>query len=347
MLISIIIPVYNKEQYLNECIKSVIYQKYEDIEIIVINDGSRDNSENIIKEWSIIDNRIKFISQNNQGVARARNKGISLAKGKYIFFLDADDYLEKTAISKLVTNAKHTKSDIIVGNFYEITGKQVVKKESFKNMLFNKYDLGLTETLLEMFIVNNRHMARAGNKLYKLDFIKEFQITFADDVIAEDRLFNLICYINKPVIQVVNEYTYFYNILDNSRSRSLSSNFYDQNISLLDYFYDYLKKESKLEQYKELFQLIVIYDISKIINQTFERTNQKIKLTNMSIKKLRENTLVYETISTVMKEGKFKEVDGGKIFNRMCFLNYLLIKAPSLIIVYKTIAYLSRKIKIR
>src|SRR5699024_4722048 len=150
MLISIIIPVYNKEQYLNECIKSVIYQKYEDIEIIVINDGSRDNSENIIKEWSIIDNRIKFISQNNQGVARARNKGISLAKGKYIFFLDADDYLEKTAISKLVTNAKHTKSDIIVGNFYEITGKQVVKKESFKNMLFNKYDLGLTETLLEM-----------------------------------------------------------------------------------------------------------------------------------------------------------------------------------------------------
>ncbi|WP_188859622.1 glycosyltransferase family 2 protein [Oceanobacillus indicireducens] len=347
MSVSIIIPVYNKEMYLNDCIQSVVNQQYRDIEIIIINDGSKDNSENIIEKWSAKDKRIRYFSQRNQGVAIARNKGISIANGDYIFFLDADDYLEEYAILKLVTDALYSKADIIIGNFYEKSGNKFVEKQSFENKLFNKSDLKKTGTTLEMFIVNNRHMARAGNKLYKLDFLKKLQVSFVDGVIAEDRLFNLICYVNNPTIQVVNEYTYIYNILDNSRSRTLSSNYYDQNISLLNYLYDYLKKESKLEEYQELFQLIVMYDVSKVINQTFERSKEKIKSTNVSIKKLRENTLIFNTISAVIKEEKFKKINGGKAFYRISLLNYLLVKAPFLVPVYKTVAYISRKVKLR
>src|SRR5699024_3671765 len=140
----------------------------------------------------------------------------------------------------------------------------------FESKLYNKEDLLLTNTLLEMFIVNARHMAKAGNKLYKLDFLKDNQISFIDGVIAEDRLFNLMCYVNRPMIQVINNYTYVYNILENSRSRALSPNFYEQNISLLECFYDYLIKKSKLNQNLGLFQLTVLYDVHKVINQTFE-----------------------------------------------------------------------------
>ena len=97
MLISIIIPIYNKEKYLDDCIKSVIYQEYDNLEIILINDGSQDNSERIINKWIAKDQRIKYIAQENKGVAYARNKGISIANGEYIFLLDADDCFIKVS----------------------------------------------------------------------------------------------------------------------------------------------------------------------------------------------------------------------------------------------------------
>src|SRR5690625_1048731 len=101
ILVSIIIPVYNKEEYLEDCLESVINQSYEKIEIIIINDGSTDGSESIIKKWKNKDNRIKYMSQNNQGVAIARNNGIKVSKGDYIYFIDADDYLSLNAIETL------------------------------------------------------------------------------------------------------------------------------------------------------------------------------------------------------------------------------------------------------
>lgn len=345
MLISIIIPVYNKEEYLNDCIKSVVYQDYHDIEIIIINDGSQDNSASIIKKWVEKDTRIQYISQENKGVSFTRNRGISMAKGEYIYLLDADDFLEKNAISKLVYYAESTKADIIIGNFYEKNGEKVIKKPRFKNRLFNIEELESTETMLEMFIVNGRHMAKAGNKLYKLNFIKKYQISFEENVIAEDRLFNLICYVNRPIIQIVNEYTYIYNTLDNSRSRTLNSKYYDESIALVDYFYDYLKKNSRFEQYIELFQLTVLYDVQKIINQTFEYAERKFANTNSTIKKLRENSLVMNTIHSIFTEHKYRKARYGNVFFRIRLMNYLLLKAPYLINLYKIIGYMSRGIR--
>ena len=95
-LISIIIPIYNAEKYIERCINSLKNQTYKNIEIICINDGSTDNSLNILKRIAITDNRITIIEQENKGVSVARNKGIESAKGKYIMFLDADDWFELT-----------------------------------------------------------------------------------------------------------------------------------------------------------------------------------------------------------------------------------------------------------
>lgn len=345
MLISIIIPVYNKEKLLNECIKSVVYQEYRDIEIIIINDGSTDNSSKIIKDWLKQDTRIKYINQTNKGVAAARNKGISIANGEYIFFLDADDYLEKDALQKLVSYARETNAEITIGNIYEKQDGKIVKKPKFPSMLLNEKDLIKTEIKLEMFIINHRLMAMAGNKLYKLDFIKGNSIKFEQGILAEDRLFNLLCYVNNPLIQIVNEYTYIYNKLDNSRSRNFNPNFYKESIALPYQLYSYLNKELKFEQNYELFQLVVIYDVNRIVSRTFKNEKQKKTMTNAIIKRLREDPLVNETLNNMFQQQNFKRHKGSHTFTRMRLISFLLLKMPYTIITLKYVERLARVIR--
>ena len=94
-LISLVVPVYNCEKYVGECIESILSQDYSNIELILVNDGSKDNSKNVIEDYSKKDKRIKIINQENSGVSSARNNGMKISKGKYIGFIDADDYVEK------------------------------------------------------------------------------------------------------------------------------------------------------------------------------------------------------------------------------------------------------------
>src|SRR5690554_2682260 len=111
--VSIIIPVYNKAPYLDSCISSVINQTYKNLEIIIIDDGSTDNSLEICENYRKKDERIQLISQENQGVSVARNKGIQKASGEWIYFLDADDYLELDAFEILVKKSHYLDVDLI------------------------------------------------------------------------------------------------------------------------------------------------------------------------------------------------------------------------------------------
>ncbi len=110
--ISIIIPVYNSEKVIARCLESVLNQDYKNIEIIIINDGSKDRSQEIIEQYSKIDGRIKIIKTENQGVSSARNLGIQNASGKYVCFLDADDYVDKDMYNELVKQIKE--NDMVI-----------------------------------------------------------------------------------------------------------------------------------------------------------------------------------------------------------------------------------------
>lgn len=345
LLVSIIIPVYNKEKYLNACISSVVKQDYKNIEIIIVNDGSQDGSDRIIREWLSKDQRISYISQNNKGVSYSRNIGISLANGEYVFLLDADDELKEYAISSLVKYAKEYKPDIIIGNYYNKINNKIIKQPEFENKLYTASKLKQFETILEMFVINGRHMATAGNKLYKLDFIKKHELYFVENVIAEDRLFNLMCYVNNPLIYVVNEYTYIYNIIENSRSRSITKNFYEENIAILHYFYKYLKNEQIFEENIELFQLNTMFDIYKIINTSFKYSKQKYGFTLNIIKKLKKDMLIYDTALSVIKKKKYKKFLRMDRYLKIFMINYIFIKSPFLIIIIKFISYYIRKLK--
>lgn len=148
-LVSVVISVYNVQKYLKTCIKSVINQSYKNLEIIIVNDGSPDNSLNIIKEYSEIDSRIVLIDKKNEGVSAARNDGIKKAKGKYIFFLDGDDFLDKDFFKYFTENAKENKSDVVILNsFWSLKNRVCEKYHSalptcslfIKKRLLDEYD---------------------------------------------------------------------------------------------------------------------------------------------------------------------------------------------------------------
>ena len=114
-LISIIVPVYNVELYIEDCLKSLINQTYKNIEIIIVIDGSTDESEKICEKYRLLDNRILIIRQVNKGLSEARNTGIKHARGKYVIFVDSDDWLEKSAVFDLLEATLKEKAEVVIG----------------------------------------------------------------------------------------------------------------------------------------------------------------------------------------------------------------------------------------
>jgi len=132
-LISIIVPIYNVEIYLEKCLNSIINQTYKNIEILLINDGSSDNSLRICKKYQKKDKRIVLINKKNGGLSSARNAGIDKASGNYLLFIDSDDYIEIDMIEKLYNNIKSNNADISICNFFITKKNKDRKNKSCKN----------------------------------------------------------------------------------------------------------------------------------------------------------------------------------------------------------------------
>lgn len=130
--VSIIVPIYNAEKWLKRCIDSLVNQTYKNLEIILINDGSKDKSKEIIKSYN--DSRIIFIDKENSGVGSTRNLGIDKSSGDYLMFVDSDDYIEPNCVKKLVNKAVKDKCDLVICNYYLETSKTIeIKFNSFKD----------------------------------------------------------------------------------------------------------------------------------------------------------------------------------------------------------------------
>ncbi len=183
--VSIIIPVYNTAKYLADCIKSVIEQTLNDIEIIIINDGSTDQSEKIIKTFCQKDNRIIYIYQNNTGVSCVRNKGIEFANGEYIFFLDSDDLIGKHFLENLYNTAKTNNSEIVIT----------------KPNLYNNLDTSKPSTLI----------THAG--FYNLKFLKnnpDIRFPTGKNLNREDGVFAHFALSKTEKISICNNALYYY-----------------------------------------------------------------------------------------------------------------------------------------
>lgn len=216
--ISIVVPIYNAEKYIENTVKCITNQTHSNIEIILVDDGSKDQSLKIIKNLSKKEKRIKVVHQENKGVSAARNKGISLATGEYLTFVDADDFLEPKACEILYNNIKKYNSDISIASVKKINIANHIVSPQQTNKIY-KYS---KEELLKIFFVNDGSIdvASANAKLYSKRIYKK--IFFAENRNSnEDRyyLFESILKCN-TVIVFQDTYIYTYKMHANSLSTS-------------------------------------------------------------------------------------------------------------------------------
>lgn len=208
MKISIIVPVYNASHYLCECIESILSQSFKDFELILINDGSTDDSLDICKKYERSDDRIIVVNQANSGVSKARNRGLDVAKCEWITFADADDYFLDDALSTLYERAIQTGTDLVLANAMKLKNGKLSELHKLKN------------EVLPNAIISIKHFALWGY-LFNADIIRKYKLRFIEGLAySEDRLFiyqmarycKTIAFCNKPI--------YVYRINDTSACSS-------------------------------------------------------------------------------------------------------------------------------
>ena len=264
LLVSIIVPIYKVEEYLDECIESIINQTYSNIEIILVDDGSPDRCPQMCDEWAKKDNRIKVIHKENGGVSSARNAGITLAKGEWIWFVDSDDTAQINALEEL--SEYFNAADLIV--FNAKIDKLYTKDEKFFDSYYFRYQFGF----------------EPWNKLYKKSIIFDNDLRFdTEENVGEDLLFNITYYQYADKYKFSTSKYYNYRVREDSAMQSNNEKRLEQQLRLYSKIYDIYK--NKLDE-RILVQLFIMHLISGI-NQCGKSNIDKgdCKLITNSLKK--------------------------------------------------------------
>lgn len=250
-LISIIVPIYNTEKYLERCVTSLINQTYKNIEIILVDDGSPDASPALCDKFAKSDKRIKVIHKKNGGVSSARNTGLENAKGKYICFVDSDDCLSETYISSLYSAYK-TDTDLVVCGFTIIDDDKntIIKTMETQNINFvisnaNNFCKFILDGFFDMPV----------NKLYKKSLIKSRFDTNLP--LGEDRTFNLEYFKSVKNIEFVNEHGYYYIFNSSSACHKKRKNLYEIITTSLYNLRNYLVYKFESYSSDNYFKLII------------------------------------------------------------------------------------------
>lgn len=208
-LISIIIPVYNTAKYLERCLDSVLNQTYKNLEIILVDDGSTDESSEMCDSFAVIDSRIKVIHQKHSGVGQARNSGIKIATGDYIAFVDSDDYIEKNMYQKMLEISERESADICVcqWQYQNIDGRKVIDINKINSDIFGKKNSVEFARFLYSGSYENGVVVSLCNKLYKKELFNKisFSFNYAEDECINDKINS-----NNYSIYVTNESLYIY-----------------------------------------------------------------------------------------------------------------------------------------
>jgi glycosyltransferase involved in cell wall biosynthesis len=181
--ISIIVPVYKVENYIEKCIESVLAQTFTNFELILVNDGSPDNCGNICDEYARLDKRIKVIHKENGGLSSARNAGLSKAKGKYIAFVDSDDFIHQSMYEILHGYGTKYASDIVICDYLDVYEGEIYDTEEY-NPNFNEENYTNIEALYQLYSKKGVQFVIACNKLYKRDLFNDLE--YKEGVIHED-----------------------------------------------------------------------------------------------------------------------------------------------------------------
>lgn len=282
--VSVVIPVYNVEKFLKECLNSIVNQSLEDIEIICVNDGSTDNSLEILNEYSLKDDRMKIISQKNGGHAVATNNGMAIAKGEYLYLMDSDDILELNALEELYNYAENKNVDFVLfpainydneeDKYYET---DIYSMNSIYNAvedsIFSYKDLG--ELIFEIPVT-------PWTKLYKNEFIKKINAKFPEGLIFDDNVFFWQIMFNAKRISFYNKHLFIRRWYGYSSTTSGDLRFLDS-IDINNLIIDLFKEYGEFDNFKEKLY-------NRKVTMAFNRFNEiKSEFKNQYFEKLQQD----------------------------------------------------------
>lgn len=310
-LVSVVIPVYNVERYLEECLNSVLRQTYQPIEIIAINDGSTDRSPDILHQYEQKYRNLKVLHQENQGNSVARNRGIEEATGKYIYFLDSDDYILPETIENLVGAMEEHDLDLV-----RFAAEPFLDRVDYKDFNINLYDY--SKFFEEGKVYNKEEFLRANIRgfspspclyLLKRDLLIRNEIRFQSGIMHEDELFSLLVYLN------TNRAMYDANFYYKRRYRS-GSLMTSQREKILKSFDSYCKLVEH------------IYQLRKTYNRQAESKLIKSRLKSIYI------SLYYKQVDINYKRKRLAELPGINSFEKRYYVaTYRLKEAIKSIII--------------
>ena len=250
-LVTLIIPIYNAERYLRRCLDSVMEQSFWDMEVLLMNDGSTDKSVDICREYEQKDTRFHVIDKENTGVSDTRNTAMKLAKGKYLQFMDSDDWLTPDATEALVRAAEEGQCDMVIADFYRVNGKRYVEKKHIRRkeiMTREEFAMEMADDPADFYY------GVMWNKLYRRKIVEEHQLKCDTSMNwCEDFLFNLQFIRHGECFRALQKPVYYYM----KRKGSLVAT---EAISV-----DGVKvKFELLEKYKDLYQSMGLYEENKL-----------------------------------------------------------------------------------
>ena len=261
--VSIIIPIYNTENYLRECLDSVINQTFKDIEIICVNDGSTDNSYNILDEYASRDKRIKIINKKNSGLACARNEGLKYVSGELCHFLDSDDFIELNLYEYAINIFQNFDIDYFCFSSKSfIDGDNVIQKQQdIDNYIYTKRD-GLYDLNFDIGVNTNIHV---WNKIFKSSLIQKYNIRFVDKLLFEDIYFMWYYFFVSKKAYFDTEIYHHYRLRSTSiMELNISNKSFDNGIAHMYNWYELFKTISSndnlfLQNFNNLLVLLDIY----------------------------------------------------------------------------------------
>ena len=251
---SVIVPVYNVEKYIARCLESLVCQTYSNIEIIVVNDGSTDNSEDIILSFANQDRRVKIISQQNGGLSVARNTGLAIASGNYISFVDGDDWVERDMYEQLAEHLRLYKEKPDFTCFRLQFDNELLRKYVIYGHNFQYEEIhGWKKILTDTFLVKNITTS-AWSKIYSYEFLKDNKLRFEPGIVNEDTLFSIEAASCAEYVTFLNKVLYHAVERSNSISRSSQERLFRDMHKALSLAMQRLKENGKFSDFKLLYK---------------------------------------------------------------------------------------------
>lgn len=312
--VTIVIPVYNAEKYIEKCINSILNQSLKEIEIIVINDGSRDNSLCILQEIAKNNDNLRVLTQENKGASAARNLGIKKANGEYIGFVDIDDYIENDMYFKMYNKAIEKNYDIVSCSFMEETE---TTKTNFTEALFGNKEL-IGEEIKNLYldkIIEDKFLGYLPlwNKIFKRKFISKYNIWINENMIlGEDRVFCSEAIFKADKIANVNDILYHYmkinsDSLTNRYDIKKVGYYLEDRRSMLKFVKDNVIDKEKLYEYKKIYNKRVFYKLlDYMLNQI--KTNDKLLVKYRNIKYILSLEDMRETYNIKIQASFFTKI---------------------------------------